>query len=107
MVTSQNFVTHDSFIFRNYLLFFDLLYLEGSSGVSSLLLQPQPIPGLEKENVRTVVRTVTLSNKQGEVQVGLQSCQATFKKLGEQNPSVCFTFNGYAERVQYVDQIEG
>lgn len=39
---------------------------EGSSGVSSLLLQPQPIPGLEKENVRTVVRTVTLSNKQGE-----------------------------------------
>ncbi|XP_039737787.1 zinc finger CCCH domain-containing protein 11A [Pteropus medius] len=39
---------------------------EGSSGVSSLLLQPQPIPGLEKENVRTVVRTVTLSTKQGE-----------------------------------------
>lgn len=39
---------------------------EGSSGVSSLLLQPQPIPGPEKENVRTVVRTVTLSNKQGE-----------------------------------------
>ncbi|XP_016070383.1 PREDICTED: zinc finger CCCH domain-containing protein 11A isoform X2 [Miniopterus natalensis] len=37
-----------------------------SSGVSSLLLQPQPIPGPEKENVRTVVRTVTLSNKQGE-----------------------------------------
>ncbi|KAG3258337.1 zinc finger CCCH domain-containing protein 11A isoform X2 [Ictidomys tridecemlineatus] len=39
---------------------------EGSTGVSSLLLQPQPIPGPEKENVRTVVRTVTLSNKQGE-----------------------------------------
>ncbi|KAB1258702.1 Zinc finger CCCH domain-containing protein 11A [Camelus dromedarius] len=39
---------------------------EGSSGVSSLLLQPQPIPGPEKENVRTVVRTVTLSSKQGE-----------------------------------------
>ncbi|KAM5144106.1 zinc finger CCCH domain-containing protein 11A isoform 2-T2 [Callospermophilus lateralis] len=39
---------------------------EGSAGVSSLLLQPQPIPGPEKENVRTVVRTVTLSNKQGE-----------------------------------------
>nr|XP_058894280.1 zinc finger CCCH domain-containing protein 11A isoform X3 [Kogia breviceps] len=39
---------------------------EGSSGASSLLLQPQPIPGPEKENVRTVVRTVTLSNKQGE-----------------------------------------
>lgn len=39
---------------------------ESSSGISSLLLQPQPIPGPEKENVRTVVRTVTLSNKQGE-----------------------------------------
>lgn len=39
---------------------------EGSSGISSLLLQPQPIPSPEKENVRTVVRTVTLSNKQGE-----------------------------------------
>nr|XP_035935439.1 zinc finger CCCH domain-containing protein 11A isoform X2 [Halichoerus grypus] len=39
---------------------------EGSSGVSSLLLQPQPIPGPEKENVRTVVRTVTLSSKQGD-----------------------------------------
>ncbi|XP_053463659.1 zinc finger CCCH domain-containing protein 11A isoform X2 [Nycticebus coucang] len=39
---------------------------EGSSGVSSLLLHPQPIPGPEKENVRTVVRTVTLSSKQGE-----------------------------------------
>ncbi|XP_062067623.1 zinc finger CCCH domain-containing protein 11A isoform X3 [Lepus europaeus] len=39
---------------------------EGSSEVSGLLLQPQPIPGPEKENVRTVVRTVTLSSKQGE-----------------------------------------
>uniref|UniRef100_A0A2K5XGD7 C3H1-type domain-containing protein n=1 Tax=Mandrillus leucophaeus TaxID=9568 RepID=A0A2K5XGD7_MANLE len=39
---------------------------EGSSGVSSLLLHPEPIPGPEKENVRTVVRTVTLSTKQGE-----------------------------------------
>ncbi|XP_074241097.1 zinc finger CCCH domain-containing protein 11A [Saimiri boliviensis] len=39
---------------------------EGSSGVSSLLLHPEPIPGPEKENVRTVVRTVTLSSKQGE-----------------------------------------
>uniref|UniRef100_A0A8C3WZ62 C3H1-type domain-containing protein n=1 Tax=Catagonus wagneri TaxID=51154 RepID=A0A8C3WZ62_9CETA len=39
---------------------------ESSSGVSSLLLQPQPVPGPEKENVRTVVRTVTLSSKQGE-----------------------------------------
>ncbi|XP_021098116.1 zinc finger CCCH domain-containing protein 11A isoform X4 [Heterocephalus glaber] len=38
---------------------------EGSSSVSSLLLQPQPVPGPEKENVRTVVRTVTLSHKQG------------------------------------------
>ncbi|ERE74388.1 zinc finger CCCH domain-containing protein 11A isoform X4 [Cricetulus griseus] len=39
---------------------------EGSSGVSSSLHQPQPNPGPEKENVRTVVRTVTLSSKQGE-----------------------------------------
>lgn len=39
---------------------------EGSSGVSSLLLHPEPVPGPEKENVRTVVRTVTLSTKQGE-----------------------------------------
>uniref|UniRef100_A0A5F9DPS3 Zinc-finger CCCH domain-containing protein n=1 Tax=Oryctolagus cuniculus TaxID=9986 RepID=A0A5F9DPS3_RABIT len=39
---------------------------EGSSGVSGLLLQPQSVPGPEKENVRTVVRTVTLSSKQGE-----------------------------------------
>ncbi|XP_020858581.1 zinc finger CCCH domain-containing protein 11A isoform X1 [Phascolarctos cinereus] len=39
---------------------------EGPSGASAHLLQAQPIPGPEKENVRTVVRTVTLSNKQGE-----------------------------------------
>nr|CAH10530.1 hypothetical protein [Homo sapiens] len=39
---------------------------EGSSGVSSLLLHLEPVPGPEKENVRTVVRTVTLSTKQGE-----------------------------------------
>ncbi|XP_075385250.1 zinc finger CCCH domain-containing protein 11A isoform X1 [Tenrec ecaudatus] len=39
---------------------------EGTSGVASLVLQPQPVPGPEKENVRTVVRTVTLSSKQGE-----------------------------------------
>ncbi|XP_007522184.1 zinc finger CCCH domain-containing protein 11A isoform X1 [Erinaceus europaeus] len=39
---------------------------EGSSGASSDLHQPQPIPSPEKENVRTVVRTVTLSKKQGE-----------------------------------------
>ncbi|KAM6218343.1 zinc finger CCCH domain-containing protein 11A [Rhynchocyon petersi] len=39
---------------------------EGSLGDSNLLLQPQPVPGPEKENVRTVVRTVTLSSKQGE-----------------------------------------
>ncbi|KAL6083181.1 hypothetical protein STEG23_018441 [Scotinomys teguina] len=38
---------------------------ESSLGVSSALHQPQPTPGPEKENVRTVVRTVTLSSKQG------------------------------------------
>ncbi|XP_068841705.1 zinc finger CCCH domain-containing protein 11A isoform X2 [Capricornis sumatraensis] len=37
-----------------------------SSGASSLVLQSQPMPGPEKENVRTVVRTVTLSSKQGD-----------------------------------------
>lgn len=63
----QNFLTSDSFIFHKLFTVFDSLYLEGSSGVSSVLLQPQTIPGPEKENVRTVVRTVTLSNKQGEV----------------------------------------
>lgn len=61
--------------FIDYLLFVDFLYLEGSSGASSLLLQSQPMPGPEKENVRTVVRTVTLSSKQGEVQVDLSSCE--------------------------------
>ncbi|KAF4018216.1 hypothetical protein G4228_009875 [Cervus hanglu yarkandensis] len=45
---------------------------EGSSGVSSLLLQSQPMPGPEKENVRTVVRTVTLSNKQVQVSKSLK-----------------------------------
>lgn len=44
---------------------------EGSLGVSSTLHQPQPIPGPEKENVRTVVRTVTLSSKQAEPLVRL------------------------------------
>ncbi|XP_074781871.1 zinc finger CCCH domain-containing protein 11A isoform X1 [Athene noctua] len=39
---------------------------EGPSGVSVHPLQPRTIPVPEKENVRTVVRTVTLSTKQGE-----------------------------------------
>ncbi|NXC41194.1 ZC11A protein, partial [Penelope pileata] len=39
---------------------------EGPSGVSVHPLQPRIIPVPEKENVRTVVRTVTLSSKQGE-----------------------------------------
>ncbi|NXT87924.1 ZC11A protein, partial [Anhinga rufa] len=39
---------------------------EGPSGVPVNLLQSQTIPAPEKENVRTVVRTVTLSTKQGE-----------------------------------------
>ncbi|XP_028925216.1 zinc finger CCCH domain-containing protein 11A isoform X2 [Ornithorhynchus anatinus] len=39
---------------------------EGPSGGSVHVLQTHPIPGPEKENVRTVVRTVTLSSKQGE-----------------------------------------
>ncbi|KAF1403571.1 Zinc finger CCCH domain-containing protein 11A, partial [Spheniscus magellanicus] len=39
---------------------------EGPSGVSVHPLQSRTIPVPEKENVRTVVRTVTLSTKQGE-----------------------------------------
>ncbi|NWS61783.1 ZC11A protein, partial [Chunga burmeisteri] len=39
---------------------------EGPSGVSVHPLQSRPVPVPEKENVRTVVRTVTLSTKQGE-----------------------------------------
>ncbi|KAM4645769.1 zinc finger CCCH domain-containing protein 11A isoform 3-T5 [Amazona ochrocephala] len=39
---------------------------EGPSGISVHPLQSRPIPVPEKENVRTVVRTVTLSAKQGE-----------------------------------------
>uniref|UniRef100_A0A452THI2 Zinc finger CCCH-type containing 11A n=1 Tax=Ursus maritimus TaxID=29073 RepID=A0A452THI2_URSMA len=57
---------------------------EGSSGVSSLLLQPQPIPGPEKENVRTVVRTVTLSSKQEEPLVRLSLTE----RLGKRKFSV-------------------
>ncbi|KFQ31100.1 Zinc finger CCCH domain-containing protein 11A [Mesitornis unicolor] len=39
---------------------------EGPSGVSVHPLQSRTVPVPEKENVRTVVRTVTLSKKQGE-----------------------------------------
>ncbi|NWX91915.1 ZC11A protein, partial [Nothoprocta ornata] len=39
---------------------------EGPSGIPVHPLQSQAIPVPEKENVRTVVRTVTLSTKQGE-----------------------------------------
>ncbi|NXE50237.1 ZC11A protein, partial [Casuarius casuarius] len=39
---------------------------EGPSGVPVHPLQSQTVPVPEKENVRTVVRTVTLSTKQGE-----------------------------------------
>ncbi|KAK2118443.1 hypothetical protein P7K49_005330 [Saguinus oedipus] len=39
---------------------------EDSSGVSSLLLHPEPIPGPEKENVRTVVRTCSLAQRLGK-----------------------------------------
>uniref|UniRef100_A0A8C9EHL9 C3H1-type domain-containing protein n=1 Tax=Pavo cristatus TaxID=9049 RepID=A0A8C9EHL9_PAVCR len=39
---------------------------EGPSGAPAHPLQPRAVPVPEKENVRTVVRTVTLSAKQGE-----------------------------------------
>lgn len=57
---------------------------EGSSGVSSTLHQPQPNPGPEKENVRTVVRTVTLSSKQEEPVVRLSLTE----RLGKRKFSV-------------------
>ncbi|KAL1775437.1 hypothetical protein HispidOSU_026827 [Sigmodon hispidus] len=59
---------------------------EGSSGVSSAPreFQPQPNPGPEKENVRTVVRTVTLSSKQEEPLVKLSLTE----RLGKRKFSV-------------------
>lgn len=53
---------------------------EGSSGISSVLHQPQPNPGPEKENVRTVVRTVTLSSKQEEPLVRLSLTERLGKR---------------------------
>ncbi|XP_014382221.1 zinc finger CCCH domain-containing protein 11A isoform X2 [Alligator sinensis] len=58
---------------------------DGPSGVSNHPPQPQPIPGPEKENVRTVVRTVTLSTKQGEEPVIRLSLP---ERLGKRKP--CF-----------------
>ncbi|KAM6044508.1 zinc finger CCCH domain-containing protein 11A isoform 1-T4 [Chlamydotis macqueenii] len=58
---------------------------EGPSGVSVHPLQSRTIPVPEKENVRTVVRTVTLSTKQGEepvIQLNLA------EKLGKQKISM-------------------
>ncbi|XP_050003542.1 zinc finger CCCH domain-containing protein 11A isoform X1 [Alexandromys fortis] len=63
---------------------FDISHSEGSSGVSSTLHQPQPNPGPEKENVRTVVRTVTLSSKQEEPVVRLSLTE----RLGKRKFSV-------------------
>lgn len=53
---------------------------EGSSGVSSVLHQPQPNPGPEKENVRTVVRMVTLSTKPEEPLVRLSLTERLGKR---------------------------
>ncbi|XP_010115434.1 PREDICTED: zinc finger CCCH domain-containing protein 11A-like [Chlamydotis macqueenii] len=58
---------------------------KGPSGVSVHPLQSRTIPVPEKENVRTVVRTVTLSTKQGEepvIQLNLA------EKLGKQKISM-------------------
>ncbi|EPQ19066.1 Zinc finger CCCH domain-containing protein 11A [Myotis brandtii] len=64
---------------------------EGSSGVSSLLLQPQPIPGPGNENARTAVSTGTLSNKQGEepwIRLSLTERlgRRTFSEGGDSDP---------------------
>lgn len=53
---------------------------EGSSGVSSVFHEPQPSPGPEKENVRTVVRTVTLSSKPEEPLVRLSLTERLGKR---------------------------
>ncbi|XP_028620434.1 zinc finger CCCH domain-containing protein 11A isoform X3 [Grammomys surdaster] len=53
---------------------------EGSSGVPSVLQQPQPNPGPEKENVRTVVRMVTLSTKPEEPLVRLSLTERLGKR---------------------------
>ncbi|NWU56940.1 ZC11A protein, partial [Dromas ardeola] len=58
---------------------------EGPSGVSVHPLQSRTIPVPEKENVRTVVRTVTLSTKQGEepvIQLNLA------ERLGKRQTSI-------------------
>ncbi|KAM6114367.1 zinc finger CCCH domain-containing protein 11A isoform 2-T2 [Phoenicopterus ruber ruber] len=58
---------------------------EGPSGVSVHPLQSRTIPVPEKENVRTVVRTVTLSPKQGEepvIQLNLA------ERLGKRKTSI-------------------
>ncbi|NWQ92459.1 ZC11A protein, partial [Burhinus bistriatus] len=58
---------------------------EGPSGVSVHPLQSQTVPVPEKENVRTVVRTVTLSTKQGEepvIQLNLA------ERLGKRQTSI-------------------
>ncbi|NXT78354.1 ZC11A protein, partial [Zapornia atra] len=58
---------------------------EGPSGVSVHPLQSRTIPVPEKENVRTVVRTVTLSAKQGEdpvIQLNLA------ERLGKRKTSI-------------------
>ncbi|NXW33444.1 ZC11A protein, partial [Phaetusa simplex] len=58
---------------------------EGPSGVSVHPLQSRTVPVPEKENVRTVVRTVTLSTKQGEepvIQLNLA------ERLGKRQTSI-------------------
>ncbi|XP_025045468.1 zinc finger CCCH domain-containing protein 11A isoform X3 [Pelodiscus sinensis] len=57
----------------------------GPSGVSIHPLQPQTIPGPEKENLRTVIRTVTLSAKQGEEPLIRLSLS---ERLGKRKPAI-------------------
>ncbi|XP_030417347.1 zinc finger CCCH domain-containing protein 11A isoform X2 [Gopherus evgoodei] len=58
---------------------------EGPSGVSVYPVQSQTIPGPEKENLRTVIRTVTLSAKQGEEPLIRLSLS---ERLGKRKPSI-------------------
>lgn len=49
--------------------FSTFFHAEGPSGVAVDPLQARSIPVPEKENVRTVLRTVTLSSKEGKSQI--------------------------------------
>ncbi|KAL6085886.1 hypothetical protein STEG23_010887 [Scotinomys teguina] len=60
---------------------------DGTLGVSGVLHQPQPNPGPEKENVPSVVRTVTLSSEQDKPLVRTSLTERLGKRKGYLTPS--------------------